>query len=81
MTVTRRGVLAGIAAMAAGPALGEAVTRSLRPMARRDGGSVLTAVATGSASGLVGAALLLSRVAASEGQGVVIQTMPVLLTA
>ena len=58
MTVTRRGVLAGLMAGAAGPALGEAVTRSLRPVARPDGGSVLTPGAVGSAPGLVGAAKL-----------------------
>ena len=58
MTVTRRGVLAGLLAGAAGPALGEAVVWSLRPLARPDGGSVLTAGAEGSASGLVGAAKL-----------------------
>ena len=58
MTVTRRGVLAGLMAGAAGPALGDAVTRSLRPVPRPDGGSVLTPGSEGSASGLVGAAKL-----------------------
>ena len=58
MTVTRRGVLAGLMGAAAGPVWGEAVTRSLRPLARPDGGSVLTAGAVGSAAGLVGAAKL-----------------------
>ncbi len=58
MTMTRRGVLAGLVAGVAAPVWGEAVTRSLRPLARPDGGSVLTAGAVGSASGLVGAAKL-----------------------
>jgi serine-type D-Ala-D-Ala carboxypeptidase/endopeptidase (penicillin-binding protein 4) len=62
MDVTRRGLLAGLLAGVAGPALAEgAVTHSLRPMARPLGGGAVPAkapVALGSASGVVTAAKL-----------------------
>ena len=60
MTVTRRGILAGLMAGAASPLWGEAVTRSLRPMARPDAETFVADVMPpqGSAAGLVGAAKL-----------------------
>lgn len=62
MSVTRRGILAGLLAGVAGPALaGGGVTQSLRPMPRPDGGSAplsRTEGAAGSASDLIAAAKL-----------------------
>jgi D-alanyl-D-alanine carboxypeptidase/D-alanyl-D-alanine-endopeptidase (penicillin-binding protein 4) len=61
MDLTRRGVLTGVLAGLAGPALGDGLTRSLRPMPRPDGGSRALPQAqgaSGSASTVVSAAKL-----------------------